>query len=80
MPEHLGSSRIAQAMKARYPVSLCTYSHELLMHFLQGSRLFLILGIINDHLKIEVRFLFFFDDRLWWLGMTCCNSEGLAPL
>ena len=54
MPEHLNSSRIAQAMKTRYPVSLCTYSHEVLMHFLQGSRLYLVLGIINDHLKIKV--------------------------
>ena len=54
MPEHLTSSRIAQAMKTRYPVTLCNYSHEVLMHFLQGSRLYLILGIINDHLKIKV--------------------------
>ena len=54
MPEHLNSSRIAQAMKARYPITLCSYSHEVLLHFLQGSRLYLILGIINDHLKIKV--------------------------
>lgn len=56
-PEHLNSSRIAQAMKVRYPVTLCIYSHELLMHFLQGARLYLILGIINDHLKLEVQTL-----------------------
>ena len=43
-------------MKTRYTVSLCQYSHEILLHFLQGARLYLILGIVNDHLKIEVDF------------------------
>ena len=55
IPEHLTTNRIAQAVqRTRYPVALCTYSHELLMHFLQGQRLFLVLGIINDHVKFEV--------------------------
>ena len=55
IPEHLTTNRIAQAVqRTRYPVVLCTYSHELLMHFLQGQRLFLVLGIINDHIKFEV--------------------------
>ena len=56
LPEHLVSSRLAQAVKTRIPVTLCKYSHEVLMHHLQSSRLYLLLGIINDHLKLKVRF------------------------
>ena len=55
LPEHLVSSRLAQAVKARIPVTLCKYSHEVLMHHLQSCRLYLLLGIINDHIKLKVR-------------------------
>ena len=55
MPEHLATNRIAQAVsKNRYPVNLCVYSYQLLMHFLEGTHLHLILAIINERLNIKV--------------------------
>ena len=55
VPEHIGSNRTAQAAKAaRYPVTLSTYSFQLLMAFLQGSKLWLLLGIVNEHIKVQV--------------------------
>ena len=55
VPEHIGSNRTAQAARAaRYPVTLSTYSFQLLMAFLQGSKLWLLLGIVNQHLKVQV--------------------------
>ena len=55
LPEHLNTNRIASAVRGkRLPIALSSYSHELLLNFLQASRLILILGIVNDHLKIEV--------------------------
>jgi len=54
LPEHLVSSRLAQAVKVRIPVSLSKYSHEVLMHHLQSCRLYLLLGIINDHIRLKV--------------------------
>lgn len=55
VPEHIGSNRTAQAARAaRYPVTLSTYSFQLLMAFLQGSKLWLLLGIVNQHIKVQV--------------------------
>ena len=57
VPEHIGSNRTAQAARAaRYPVILSTYSFQLLMAFLQGSKLWLLLGIVNQHIKVQVAF------------------------
>lgn len=57
VPEHIGSNRVAQAARAaRYPVTLSTYSFQLLMAFLQGSKLWLLLGIVNQYIKVQVPF------------------------
>lgn len=57
VPEHISSNRVAQAARAaRYPVTLSTYSFQLLMAFLQGSKLWLLLGIVNQYIKVQVPF------------------------
>ena len=57
VPEHIGTNRIAQAAKAsRYPITLSTYSFQLLMSFLQNAKLWLLLSIVNQHLKLQVCF------------------------
>ncbi|KAL3137829.1 hypothetical protein ABBQ38_005084 [Trebouxia sp. C0009 RCD-2024] len=54
VPEHISSNRVAQAARAaRYPVTLSTYSFQLLMAFLQGSKLWLLLGIVNQYIKVQ---------------------------
>ena len=56
MPEHLATNRMAQAALAmRYPVKLCAYSYEMLTSFLQGAKLFLILGILNEYVNFQVK-------------------------
>lgn len=55
VPEHIGTNRTAQAARAaRYPITLSTYSFQLLMAFLQGAKLWLLLAIVNQHLKVQV--------------------------
>ena len=55
VPEHIATNRTASAARAaRYPVTLSTYSLQLLMAFLQGAKLWLLLGIVNQHLKVQV--------------------------
>ena len=55
VPEHIGTNRTAQAARAaRYPVTLSTFSFQLLMAFLQGAKLWLLLAIVNQHLKVQV--------------------------
>ena len=57
VPEHIQTNRTAQAARAaRYPVTLSTYSFQLLMAFLQGAKLWLLLSIINQHVKVQVVF------------------------
>jgi len=57
VPEHIATNRTASAARAaRYPVTLSTYSLQLLMAFLQGAKLWLLLGIVNQHLKVQVHF------------------------
>ncbi|KAA6423212.1 hypothetical protein WJX79_007050 [Trebouxia sp. C0005] len=54
VPEHVATNRTASAARAaRYPVTLSTYSLQLLMAFLQGAKLWLLLGIVNQHLKVQ---------------------------
>lgn len=54
VPQHIQTNRTAQAARsARYPVTLSTYSFQLLMAFLQGSKLWLLLSIINEHVKVQ---------------------------
>ena len=55
VPEHIQTNRTAQAARsARYPVTLSTYSFQLLLAFLQGAKLWLLLSIINEHVKVQV--------------------------
>ncbi|KAK9828987.1 hypothetical protein WJX72_003246 [[Myrmecia] bisecta] len=54
-PEHLQTNRTAQTARSmRYPVRLCAYSFQLLTHFLHSAKLFLVLGMINERLAVEV--------------------------
>ena len=50
------TNRTAQAARSmRYPVKLSTYSFDLLTNFLQAHKLTLPLGIINEHVNLQVR-------------------------
>lgn len=55
-PEHLQTHRIAQTvLGSPFPVRLCTYSFELLTNFLTSAKtLGLLLGIVNEHIQIQV--------------------------
>ncbi|BDA43395.1 Transcription initiation factor TFIID subunit 5 [Coccomyxa sp. Obi] len=49
------TNRTAQAARSmRYPVKLSTYSFDLLTNFLQANKLTLPLGIINEHVNLQV--------------------------
>ncbi|EIE22407.1 putative TAF5 [Coccomyxa subellipsoidea C-169] len=51
----IATNRTAQAARSmRYPVKLSTYSFELLTHFMQAHRLALPLGIMNEHVNLQV--------------------------
>ena len=51
----IATNRTAQAARSmRYPVKLSTYSYELLTSFMQAHRLALALGIINEHVNLQV--------------------------
>ncbi|GAB4823536.1 hypothetical protein N2152v2_010582 [Parachlorella kessleri] len=53
--EHLQTNRSARALRAvKFSVRLCSYSYQLLTHFMQGNRMLLVLAVINEHLKLEV--------------------------
>lgn len=53
--QHLEVNPFAKAARAqRSTLVLCTYSFELLMHYLQSSKQWLILNIINQHVRFEV--------------------------
>ena len=55
LPEQLESNQVAKtALGTKFPMQLCAYSFELLMNFLQASKLFLILSIVNEHLSLQV--------------------------
>lgn len=51
----MATNRTAQAARSiRYPVKLSRYSFDLLMTYLQTHKLLLPLGIINEHVNIQV--------------------------
>eukprot|EP00884_Botryococcus_braunii_P012702 jgi/Botrbrau1/21432/Bobra.0216s0045.1 len=53
--EQLSSNPVARSARAkRFPVQLSTYSQQILFSFLSSSGLALILGIINQHIKLQV--------------------------
>ena len=48
-------SPLARSARAgRAPVRLCAYAFDMLLRFLHGSGLALALGVVNDHLKLDV--------------------------
>jgi hypothetical protein len=50
VPQHLATSRVAQAAAgARAHLTLTGFSLELLMGFLHSARLPLVLGVLNEH-------------------------------
>ncbi len=75
VPEHIATNRTASAARAaRYPVTLSTYSLQLLMAFLQGAKLWLLLGIVNQHLKVQVH-------RVWTplllaFSLNACSKQN----
>ena len=50
-----GDRTAAAARGARYPVTLCTHSFDLLAHHLRSARLGLMLALVNDHVALRVR-------------------------
>lgn len=53
--EQARENRTAAAARAmRYPVRLSAYSYELLTTFLQAHRLALPLGLLNEHVSLQV--------------------------
>lgn len=55
VPHHLETHRLAKTLRSRRrTVKLCGYSFQLLMNFLQGAQLWLLLSIVNEHIKLEV--------------------------
>lgn len=55
VPQHLATSRVAQAAAgSRTHISLTGFSLELLMGFLHSARLSLVLGILNEHADFHV--------------------------
>jgi hypothetical protein len=57
LPQHLETNAFAKSAldkAARVVVRMCPYSFELLMHFLRGGRHWLLLGVINERLRMEV--------------------------
>lgn len=80
LPQHLDTHPFAKAAldKAARPlVRMCAYSFELLMHFLHGHKLWLLLAIMNEHMRIEVR-----RRRggggAWFVLLLACVSAQLA--
>ena len=58
LPQHLETNPFAKAARrrgARPLVRMCAYSFELLMPFLHGHKLWLLLAVINENLRFEVR-------------------------
>ena len=56
VPQHLATSRVAQAAAgARTHLTLTSFSLELLMGFLHSARLPLVLGVLNEHADFNVR-------------------------
>ena len=56
VPQHLGTSRVAQAVVgSRTHLSLTHFSLQLLLSFLHSARLTLVLSIVNEHTDFEVK-------------------------
>jgi hypothetical protein len=54
--QHLDAHPFATAARSsRSTLVLSSYSFELLMHYLQGQKQWLLLSILNSHVRFEVR-------------------------
>ena len=54
-PEALAASPTAAGLRARRsPARLCGYAYELLTRHLQARRAFLMLGLLNERMRLEV--------------------------
>lgn len=54
-PQHLHSNQTTKMFRnAKYNISMCSYSFELLVSFLQQAQFMLLLSIINQYLNIKV--------------------------
>lgn len=86
VPQHLATSRVAQAAAgSRTHLTLTGFSLELLMGFLHSARLSLVLGILNEHVTFQVGRRKF-RQELWlqlWLRTpltpTCFSASLLWP-
>ena len=55
LPQHVNTSSFAkQARQSKCTLRLCTYSFELVMHYLQGHKIWLMLGLVNEAVRFEV--------------------------
>jgi hypothetical protein len=76
LPQHLETHPFAKAARDRSQrplVRMCAYSFELLMHFLHAHKMWLVVAIINEHLRFEVRL------GGCCLGRGSCAGGGRGP-
>eukprot|EP00878_Enallax_costatus_P005372 GHUV01005641.1.p1 GENE.GHUV01005641.1~~GHUV01005641.1.p1 ORF type:complete len:497 (+),score=116.83 GHUV01005641.1:382-1872(+) len=73
--QHLEVNPFAKAARAqRSTLVLCTYSFELLMHHLQGSKQWLVLNIVNQHVRFELH------EGRPYLDTSAADEEGAGLL
>jgi transcription initiation factor TFIID subunit 5 len=54
-PQHLQESELAVAFREnKINIRMCQYSFELLLQYLHGTDSMLMLGIVNEHINIQV--------------------------
>eukprot|EP01135_Chromosphaera_perkinsii_P000114 Nk52_evm10s32 gene=Nk52_evmTU10s32 len=55
MPQHVRENELALIFRRnKYNIKMCSYASELLLSFLQNSRLMQLLGIVNQYLNIHI--------------------------
>ncbi len=65
-PEHLDTNRAAMALRAgQTTVTLSAPANDLLLRFLQGpsTRMGLVLGIVNEHVRLEASVVTMLTER-----------------
>jgi hypothetical protein len=75
--QHLDAHPFAKAARSsRSTLVLSSYSFELLMHYLQGQKQWLLLSILNSHVRFEVRQVLAGVSRI--AALTCCQPGALV--
>ena len=75
VPQHLATSRVAQAAAgSRTHLTLTGFSLELLMGFLHSARLPLVLGVLNEHADFNV------GTRVVSMWQPVAYSHSVSPL